>query len=164
MSGGQEESDVIVRTRAVPEFVEPLAIEFSQFEGIVFLPDSLSEVRGELTAGFRPETQAMRVAAMETGASAQLALPEGSKPGHYSENSDEVILPLVLNVPFSVFSSLVVAYVQHLIEKRRNLGRETRTIRYREVRKEGDSFVEKEIEGPPSDVMAWIEGQAGSDT
>lgn len=128
-------------------------------DALVLLPDTLSPVDGEMVAGFRQGAQALRVRAKQQGLPVELIVPEGARPGHYSEHAADWVLPLILSVPSAVVAQLIANEIQRWIKAWREQGRSrTPTLRYREV------FVDeatqkagvRELEGPADEVADWI--------
>ena len=127
-------------------------------EGLVLYPDQISTVGDDLVAAFRPDAQALRVAAAERGISVVVAAPENAKKGIYSEHSADWVLPLI-GIPTSVVASLIADYLRHRLRGWRANSSERRSpiVRYREVERSPDgSSRMREIEGPAEDVIGWL--------
>lgn len=153
--------------RVVPaaEHVAALALERLDSMGLVLLPDSLSPLGKELVAGFRPEAQDLRVAAIEGGIAVDVALPEGAKAGHYTEHAADWVLPLILGVPTSVVATLIATHLQRRLDAWRSSGPDRLpVVRYREVHAESpDGPVRvREIEGPADEVLDWLREERGA--
>lgn len=128
-------------------------------DALVLLPDTLEPVNGQMVAGFRQGAQSLRVHAKEQGIPVEVVVPEGARPGHYSEHAADWVLPLVLGVPAGVVASLIANEVQRWIDRWRDQGRSRiPTLRYREV--VIDEVTQKatvrELEGPADEVADWI--------
>lgn len=149
---------------ALPHLV-PLTAAAQSTNGLVLLPDDVSLVGTEQIAGFRHDTQALRVAALDHDVPVQLELPSGSKAGQYTERSADWVLPLILGVPSSIVASLVATHVQRRLDSWRSKGSSlTPTVRYREVVVSNDAegaYVVREIEGPADEVIAWLREERG---
>jgi hypothetical protein len=131
--------------------------------GLVLLPDNVSVVNDRLIAGFRPDAQALRVAAREAGVPVELVTPPGAQPGVYSEKAADWVLPVVLAVPGTVVAQLVANELQRRIDRYRH-GRagQMPTARYREVVIDERERVQmREIEGPADDVFDWLRERSG---
>lgn len=129
-------------------------------EGLWFFPDSLASVDGETVAGFRPETQPLRVAAQAHGVNVELVVPDGAKAGQYTEHAADWVLPLVLSIPAQVSADLFVSYLRARLQGWRDAGESrTPTVRYRELFIDGGtgSVRQREIEGPADGVLEWLE-------
>jgi hypothetical protein len=128
-------------------------------DALVLLPDTLSPVDGQMVAGFRQGAQALRVRAQEEGVPVKVIVPEGARPGHYSEHAAEWVLPLILGVPAATVAQLIATEIQRWIEEWRAGGRSRiPMLRYREVVVDaatGKTTV-RELEGPAEDVADWI--------
>ena len=131
---------------------------------LVLLPDQLVERDGERIAGFRQDAQALRVRAMEAGIDVELVLPNGAKPGIYSEHDADWVLPLILSVPGGVIAVLVANELQRLLDAwREQRGASAQpTTRYRELVLSADGSEAKvvEIEGPAEDVILVLRERA----
>lgn len=142
-----------------------LAAERTEMQGLVLLPDEISIVGGEEVAGFRPEAQALRVEAMQEGVEVELALPDGVRPGIYSEHAADWVLPLVLEAPNSIVAGLIANYLQRRLDARRSSrSSEVPTVRYRDLERqtaEGTTTRIREIEGPVPEVIEWLRSGAG---
>lgn len=154
--------EVIERTPA-PHLLEmPLDLVPS---GLVLLPDSISSVNGTEIAGFRDGSQELRVAALELELPVTLALPEGTKPGQYSEHSADWVLPILQGIPSSIVADLVVVYILARLRSWRatNASRDP-VLRYRELTTSGESGDRRqvEIEGPPEAVLTWLREERGA--
>jgi hypothetical protein len=128
-------------------------------DALVLLPDTLSPIDGQMVAGFRQGTQALRVRAKEEGVPVEVVVPEGARPGHYSEHAADWVLPLILGVPAAAVGQLIATEIQRWIDAWREEGRSrTPTLRYREVLV--DEATQKarvcELEGPADEVADWI--------
>ncbi len=126
---------------------------------LVLFPDVISSVDGQLVAGFRDGTQELRVGAKRIGLDVELVVPEGAKPGHYSEHAADWVLPLVLSMPTAVVATLIANQLQVWIDGWRDQGAARMpTARYREVvidEVRGRTAI-KEIEGPADEIVGWV--------
>ncbi len=126
---------------------------------LVLFPDEVSSVEGQPVAGFREGTQELRVGAKRIGLDVELVVPEGAKPGHYSEHAADWVLPLVLSMPTAVVATLIANQLQVWIDRWRDTGASRMPIaRYREVvidETQGRTAI-KEIEGPADEILAWV--------
>lgn len=128
-------------------------------DALVLLPDTLSSVDGQMVAGFRQGAQALRVRAREGGLPVAVVVPEGARPGHYSEHAADWVLPLILGVPSAAVGQLIANEIQRWIDEWRDQGRSrTPTLRYREVLVDEatQQATVREVEGPADEVAAWI--------
>lgn len=139
----------------LPRFDELLALAT---EGtVVFLPDTVDTVGEKVVAGFRPETQELRVDAIDAGLDVELWIPEGATPGTYSEHAADWVLPLLIGMPADIVAMLVAA----ALERRLAIWRATRsagrspTVRYRELVTDTSKGEVKqvEIEGTAEDII-----------
>lgn len=131
---------------------------------LVLLPDQVVERDGEAIAGFRSDAQALRVRATEAGLDVQLVLPDGAKPGIYSEHAADWVLPLILSVPGGVITTLVANELQRLLDawrERRGASAQPTTC-YRELVLSADGSDAKivEIEGPAEEVVQLLREKA----
>jgi hypothetical protein len=126
------------------------------FEGLVLIPDTISEVSGRPVAGFRPDAQALRVLAAEAGIEVELAHPDDVEPGIYSEHDADWVLPLMLELTNGVTAGLVANYLQRRLDEWRGHNSGTPTARHREVISDGDSKIVRELEGPAPEVIDWL--------
>jgi hypothetical protein len=126
---------------------------------LVLLPDTLSQVDGQMVAGFREGAQALRVRAKQGGVPVEVVVPEGARPGHYAEHAADWVLPLVLGVPTATVAQLIATEVQRWIDEWREQGRSRMpTLRYREavVDEATQKTTVRELEGPADEVVDWI--------
>lgn len=167
----REPSCVVVLTRsycgavAVHKSVYPTpshldAIELvAREDALVLLPDTLSEVNGQMVAGFRAGAQALRVRAKQAGVPTEVVIPEGARAGHYAEHAADWVLPLVLGVPTMTVAQLIAGEVQRWIDDWREQGRSrTPTLRYREVvvDEATQRATVRDLDGPADEVVDWI--------
>jgi len=132
-------------------------------DALVLLPDTLSAVDGQMVAGFREGAQALRVRAKQEGIPVEVVLPEGARPGHYSEHAAEWVLPLLLGVPATAVGLLIANEIQRWIDEWREQGRSRiPTLRYREVLVDEATqrTTVRELEGPADEVADWIARRA----
>jgi hypothetical protein len=128
-------------------------------DALVLLPDTLSPVNGQMVAGFRERAQALRVRAKQEGVPVEVIVPEGARPGQYSEHAAEWILPLILGVPAATVAQLIANEIQRWIDEWHEQGRSrTPTLRYREVLVDDatQKTTVRELEGPADEVADWI--------
>lgn len=128
-------------------------------DALVLLPDTLSPVDGQTVAGFREGAQALRVRARKDGVPVEVVVPEGARPGHYSEHAADWVLPLILGVPATTVAQLITNEVQRWIDGWREQGRSRMpTLRYREVLVDEatQKATVRELEGPADEVADWI--------
>jgi hypothetical protein len=153
-------------TMPVPGHV-PSAEDLRHFgaETLVLFPDTVSLVQGELVAGFRGGSQELRVHAKRAGLDVELVVPEGAKPGQYSEHDADWVLPLILSVSTGVVSSLIATRVQAWIDQSSERGwSRMPTVRVREVIVDDEtSKVEvREVEGPADEIVGWLLEREGT--
>lgn len=126
---------------------------------LVLFPDEISSVEGQSVAGFRDGTQELRVGAKRIGLDVELVVPNGAKPGHYSEHAADWVLPLVLSMPTAVVATLIANQLQVWIDRWRDTGASRMpVVRYREVvidEARGRTAI-KEIEGPAEEIIEWV--------
>ncbi len=133
--------------------------------GLVLLPDSISPVNGTNIAGFRDGTQELRVAALELDLPVKLALPEGTKPGQYSEHSADWVLPILQGIPTSIVADLVAVYILDRWRAWKASGKTREPImRYRELTTSGETGDRRlvDIQGPPENVLTWLREERGA--
>jgi hypothetical protein len=142
-----------------PDHVAALAAEHVGGEGIVLLPDTITESQGTQVAGFRSDAQDLRVSALEAGLPVVVAVPDGATPGAYVEHSADWVLPLiVMSGAIPIATNLISNLIQRKIDQWRASG-QTRnpTLRYREVIRQRDGTTQlREIEGPAEAVADWL--------
>jgi hypothetical protein len=146
-----------------PEHLDASELVGRREDALVLLPDTLSSVDGQLVAGFREGAQALRVHATQEGIPVDVVLPDGARPGHYSEHAADWVLPLILGVPDTVVGLLIANEIQRWIDAWRQQGRSrTPTLRYREVvvDKAAQKTTVRELEGPADEVADWIARRA----
>jgi hypothetical protein len=140
-----------------PEYLRSLVASASG-EGLVLFPDQISAVGDDQVAGFRPDAQALRVAALEQQVPVQTVTPDDMRKGIYDEHAADWVLPL-LEIPSGVVAGLLVTYLEkRLRDWKARHGKRSPTVRYRELEaSEGDSSLRiREIEGPCEEVMEWL--------
>jgi hypothetical protein len=140
-----------------PEHLD--ATGFEPRDALVLLSDTLSPVAGQMVAGFRDGAQALRVRARQSGVPVEVVVPEGARPGHYSEHAADWILPFILGVPVATVAQLIATEVQRWIDGWRKEGRSRiPTLRYREVLVDEatQKTIVRELEGPAEEVADWI--------
>jgi hypothetical protein len=131
------------------------------FAGVVVLPDSIVSDGDVQVAGFREDTQALRVAAMDAGLEVDLAVPDGAQRGVYSEHDADWVLPVVAFLgsgAASVGWNLVANVIQRKLDGVRGAG-QTRTpvVRYRELQRSPEKgWRLRVIEGPADAVVECL--------
>lgn len=151
-----------VRTivRPGPEHLEVEDLAGRRRDGtLVLLPDTVSPVDGQMVAGFRQGAQQLRVRAKREGVPVDVVVPQGARPGHYSEHTADWVLPLILGVPAATVGQLIANEIQLWIDNWREQGRaRTPTLRYREVLfdEETHTMTLRELEGPADEVAALL--------
>lgn len=148
-----------------PEHLEDRELVTRREDALVLLPDTLSLVDGQMVAGFREGAQALRVRARQEGIPVEVAVPEGSRPGHYAEHGADWVLPLplILGVPVATVGQLIANEIQRWIDEWREQGRSRiPTLRYREVVVDEGSrnTTVRELEGPADEVADWLARRA----
>ena len=126
---------------------------------LVLLPDTLSEVNGQMVAGFRAGAQALRVRAKQSGVPSEVVVPEGARAGHYAEHGADWVLPIVLGVPAATVAQLIAGEIQRWLDDWREEGRSRiPTLRYREIVSDAATQqpTVRELEGPADEVVDWI--------
>ena len=129
----------------------------------MLLPDTLSQVDGQSVAAFRQGAQALRVRAKHEGIPVEIVVPEGARPGKYSEHAADWVLPLVLGVPAATVGQLIANEIQRWLDEWREQGRSRMpTLRYREVcvDETAQKTTVRELEGPADEVADWIAQRA----
>jgi hypothetical protein len=89
----------------------------------------------------------------------EVVVPDGARPGHYSEHAAEWVMPLILGVPAATVAHLIANEIQRWIDAWRDEGRSrTPTVRYREVivDEATQRTTIRELEGPADEVADWI--------
>jgi hypothetical protein len=146
-----------------PEHLDASELAGRRQDALVLLPDTLSSVGGQLVAGFREGAQALRVRAKQEGVPVEVVVPEGARPGHYSEHAADWVLPLILGVPTTVVGLLIANEIQRWIDEWRDAGRSRiPMLRYREavVDEATQRTTVRELEGPADEVADWIARRA----
>jgi hypothetical protein len=126
---------------------------------LVLLADTVSPVDGQMVAGFRQGARALRVRANQEGVPVEVVVPDGARPGLYSEHAADWVLPLVLGVPTATVAQLIANEIQRWIDEWREQGRARMpTLRYREVlvNEATQQTSVRELEGPADEVADWI--------
>jgi hypothetical protein len=153
------------RKATAADHLTELAAERAEMQGLVLFPDEISVVGGEEVGGFRPEAQALRVEAMREGIEVELALPDGVRPGIYSEHAADWVLPVVLEIPNSIVAGLIATHLQRRLDAwRSSRSSNVPTVRYRDLERqtaEGATTRIREIEGPAPEVIEWLRSGAG---
>lgn len=153
---------VTEKTGPAPQYLQSL-VTSAIGEGLVLYPDQISTVGGDQVAGFRPDAQALRVAALEQEIPVEIVTPDGTRKGVYDEHAADWVLPL-LEIPSGVVAGLLVIYLEKRLEdwKTRH-GKRSPTVRYRELdASEGDASLRiREIEGPCEEVIDWLREERG---
>jgi hypothetical protein len=146
--------------RSAPEHLRATELVGRRREdALVLLPDTLSPVNGQMVAGFRQGAQALRVRAKHESIPVEVVVPEGARPGHYSEHAADWVLPLLLGVPGAAVAQVIASEIQRWIEEWRQQGRSRMpTLRYREVLvdEEAGTTSVRELEGPADEVADLI--------
>jgi hypothetical protein len=112
------------------------AVLSTQPEGVDLLifPDKLFETREGKFAGYREETQSVRVFLREHGLRIQLASPPDTKAVSYEEHDVTWVLPLVVSIVGGAGANVISHYLLRWLERRKGELRETEgvKVRYRE--------------------------------
>jgi hypothetical protein len=148
---------VTEKTGPAPQYLQSLGTR-APSDGLVLYPDQISTVGDDQVAGFRPDAQALRVAALKQEIPVEIVTPDGTRKGVYDEHAADWVLPL-LEVPSGVAAALVANYLQKRLDDWRvHHGKRSPTARYRELEaSEGDiSLRIREIEGPCEEVIDWL--------
>jgi hypothetical protein len=148
---------------SAPEHLDSAVLIRQQQDRLVLLPDTLSQIDGQMVAGFRAGAQSLRVAARQEGIPVDVVVPEGARPGRYAEHAADWVLPLILEVPAATVAQLIAAEVQQRIAVWRQQGRSRMpTLRYREVHVDQATreATVRELEGPADEVADWIARRA----
>jgi hypothetical protein len=148
---------VTEKTGPAPEYLRSL-VTSAPDKGLVLYPDQISTVGDDQVAGFRPDAQALRIAALEQGVAVEIVTPDGARKGVYDEHAADWVLPL-LEIPSGVVSGLLVIYLEKRLKSwKASHGERSPTVRYRELEaSEGDTSLRiREIEGPCEEVMEWL--------
>ncbi|MBA3430576.1 MAG: hypothetical protein H0U16_03725 [Actinobacteria bacterium] len=160
---------VTIVDRVVPAPVEswpepPELLALAASGRLVLLPDRLGDLAGHLTASFRDEAQALRVAAMAEGREVIMAVPPGARTAVYREHSADWVLPVVFSVPATIVATLLANQIQTWISRfRDDAGDEISpapTVRYREATIVAGEVRLREIEGPAPDVADLLRSGA----
>jgi len=105
----------------VPAFWPP-ASELSARSGgdtLVFLPDDVRDLDGQLTASFRESAQNLSVRARSEGIEVEFVSPADATRGMYRERAADWVLPWILSLPTGVAIGLVVNEIQRMIDRAR---------------------------------------------
>lgn len=145
----------------------PPAAELAKLVGedrLVLLPDQVVAAGDERIAGFRPESKALRVDALDAGLEVDLVVPAGARAGEYSEHAADWVLPLILSVPGSAIGILVANEIQRRLDAWRAARKAAPTpiARFREVVIDQDQRTMRqiEIEGPADDLAEWLRSRS----
>jgi hypothetical protein len=127
---------------------------------LVLLPEQVTESNGEVFASFREDAQALRVHGAEAGLDVRLHAPPGARLGVYREHAAEWVLPLLAfagGTTYNIVCNLVANEIQRYLDRWRDSGsgREP-VVRYREAVIEKDRVRVREIDGPASEMIAWL--------
>ncbi|MBK5233098.1 MAG: hypothetical protein JJE13_08985 [Thermoleophilia bacterium] len=144
-------------TDPLPFWPESEELELGQ-NNVVFLPSSRGELDGEVVMGFRQEAQEMRVKAMDDGFDVQLFTPGGARPGILQEHAAEVVLPFLVagvsSIPFSIIGDYIYDYIK-------SRGTDDSVFKVGLVEIEEGNMRIHNIEGPPADVLSFLEDASG---
>ncbi len=127
---------------------------------LVLLPEQVTERNGEVFASFREDAQALRVHGAEAGLEVRLYAPPGAHLGVYREHTADWVLPLLAfaaGMANNVLCNLVANEIQRHLDRWREggSGREP-IVRYREAVIEKDRIHVREIDGPATEMIAWL--------
>ncbi len=125
---------------------------------VVLLPDQITSVNGAVTAAFRDDAQALRVAARRAGLEVTMSMPDGAVASVWREHDATWVVPFVLSIPVGVAANLVANEIQRKLDhlKANRGGLPMPTVRYREVTIEADKARLREIEGPADEVVQLL--------
>ena len=112
----------VKETYREPNDLWPSVEELGETERIVILPDQVEKTAGELTAGFRPDAQELRVNAKERGIEVELYAPAEARLGVYEEHAADWVLPVLISFPESIACGLIVNLIQARLDAWRNAG------------------------------------------
>lgn len=150
------------RENGAPDDIVALAVTRPDPQGLVLYPDRVSPIGDDLVAGFRDDAQELRVAAIDAGIPVDVALPDGTRAGQYTEHAADWVLSLIA-VPTSVVATLVATSLQRRLDAwQKQRSGTPPTVRYREVvsKNDGQTII-REIEGPASEVIEWLREERG---
>lgn len=120
---------------------------------IAFLPTSEGELNGQVTAGFRPAAQEMRVLALEKGLNVEMLAPEGAQLGIHQEHAADIILPVLASFVPGVASSLVADYIFAWLTRG---GNKNEVVRCELVEIENGSVRLHNVEGPAEELLDYF--------
>jgi hypothetical protein len=152
--------------RAPAEHLPPAAAlaKLVAEDRLVLLPDQVIEVGDERIAGFRPESKALRVDALDARLEVDLVVPAGARAGEYTEHAADWVLPLILSVPGGAIGTLVANEIQRRLDAWRAARKQapTPTARFREVVIDQDlqTLRQIEIEGPADELAEWLRSRS----
>lgn len=129
---------------------------------VVIFPEKVEEMRGELTAAFRPDAQAIRVDAAAAGIEVELWTPAGARRGVYEEHAADWVLPLILGIPLNLVTGLVANLIQERIDAWRARGAPAPApeVRCGFVEIEDGKLRVRDLEGPAEQVREILLGLA----
>src|SRR4051794_32654358 len=110
------------RVRAAPDHLEFAELIDRDPSTLVFLPDAISPVDGEMVAAFRERAQALKVGAKNAGVTVEFMAPAGVRVGVYSEHAADWVLPLILGVPGATVATLLATQIQGWLDEWRKKG------------------------------------------
>lgn len=140
-------------------------IELDALSGVdvAIIPDNLLTTSSGMVAGYRPETQSLRVFLREQGLSVALATPTGARTASYEEHDATWVLPLLLSIPAGVVSGVLSTYVTDWLKRERKKVPDEEAqaviVRYREAELVASTgkIVVRELEAPLDTLIEVLE-------
>jgi hypothetical protein len=120
--------------------------------GLVFLPDDVREVDGQLTASFRESAQNPRLRAQSNDIPVEFVTPPDAQLGMYRERAAAWVLPWILSVPSGVVIGLIVNELQRAIDRARSAKQAIPSVRFREVIIENGRTTARELSGSAEEL------------
>jgi hypothetical protein len=152
-------SELVKESGALEVSVDKLR-DLAQSGVLGLLPDRVYEVDGQLVAAFRPDAQAIRVAAQTAGVSVEMVAPEGAELAMRSQYMAVWVLPVLagalVGVPCQVLATLIAARLE--AGKRRSEA--PPEVVLREIFDEDGKVRERELRGPAQEIEQLLRERA----
>jgi hypothetical protein len=126
------------------------------------IPDRVYKVDGQLVASFRPDAQAIRVAAQAAGITVEMVAPDGAEFAMRSQYAVDWVLPVLAGatagVPCQILATLIAARIEGCMRR----SEKPPEVAFREVIVEDGKVQERELRGPAREVEQLLRKRAES--
>jgi hypothetical protein len=146
-----------------PEIGTQIDTEALDGADVAIVPDNFLTTAEGLVAGYRTDTQSVRVFLGSRGLKVVLATPPGARAASYEEHDATWVLPLVLGIPASVVSGVLTSYMTDWLKRQREQIADEEapaiSVQYREAELDPSTgrILVREIQAPVDELIKVLE-------